>query len=74
MKTIQPVTKVAMPCSRGFYTSKEQNTNRVNTTKMRMQVNKIGGKEKYELKKIHVGQWPLGLMALPCWVVGKITG
>ena len=51
MKTIQPVTKVAMPCSRGFYTSKEQNANRVNTTKMRMPVNKIGGKEKYELKK-----------------------
>ena len=57
MKTIQPVTKVAMPCSRGFYTSKEKNANRVNTTKMRMQVNKIGGKEKYELKKN--SRWPM---------------
>ena len=57
MKKIQPVTKEAMPCSRGFYTSKEQNTNRVNTTKMRMPVNKIGGKEKYELKKNSC--WPM---------------
>ena len=61
MKTIQPVTKVAMPCSREFHTSKEQNANRVKTTKMMMQVNKIGGKEKYESKKNSRRQMAFGL-------------